>query len=109
MSWVKSSFCSGGSCVEAKFVKSSFSLSNGTCVEVAYDRSSFCNGGNCVEVGFVSASGCTSGACVEVGGEGSNVLLRDGKLGDGSQVLAFSLDDWNRFLEAVPELDRQLS
>lgn len=76
MSWVRSSFCSGGQCVEARFT-----------------RASGCTGGNCVEV-----------AGPGEGGSGGNVLLRDGKLGDASPVLSFDRQAWADFLELVPTI-----
>jgi hypothetical protein len=85
MTFRKSSFCSGGSCVE-----------------VAFERSTFCASGNCVEVGFERSSFCTHGNCVEVGhADDGMVLLRDGKNPDGP-VLKFSPEAWDAFLEFVP-------
>lgn len=37
MTWVRSSFCSGGSCVEVDFVRSSF-CSSGACVEAGREH-----------------------------------------------------------------------
>ena len=121
MPWTRSTFCSGGQCAEVKFVKSSFSLNNGTCVEaapvfakssactslgncaeVAYVTSSACSDAACVEVGFTSASACANGSCVEVGAAGDRVLLRDSKLGDASPILEFTPEAWAEFLEFAP-------
>jgi hypothetical protein len=80
----RSSFCGIGTCVEVAFTKSSFSVTNGTCVEVAFERSSFCG----------------NGACVEVARPEGAVLVRDGK-DPGGPVLTFDAEGWNGFLCGV--------
>jgi hypothetical protein len=66
---------------EPRYRTSSYSLNNGTCVEVA----------------FRASSGCGNGACVEVGHDGGQVLVRDSKNPD-SPVLRFTADEWTAFL-----------
>jgi hypothetical protein len=69
---------------EPKFFKSSFSTTNGTCVEVAFERSSFCG----------------NGACVEVARPPGAVLVRDGKDPAGP-VLTFTAEEWDAFLRGI--------
>lgn len=90
--WVKSSYSfSNGNCVEVRWRKSSASES-GNCVEVArgFRKSSASYGtGNCVEVascacdadpGFrKSSASMNNGNCGEVGAIGGMVLVRDTK------------------------------
>ena len=82
-------------------MKSSYSLDNGTCVEVAFQRSSHCSDNACVEVGFRKSSHCDTygDACVEVA-VGAEVLVRDSKNPDGP-VLTFSPEEWSAFLAGV--------
>ena len=66
---------------------SSYSITNGDCIEVgAWRKSSRCTGGECVEVG--------SGTAV--------VGVRDTKLAQ-SPILAFSPDAWTRFTARIRE------
>jgi len=69
-----------------KWVKSSFSFSNGNCVEVAlpFRKSSRSNSGGCVE-----AATCPHG-----------VLVRDSKDPDGPR-LSFAPADWRAFTAAI--------
>ena len=66
---------------EPEFRKSSFSLNNGTCVEVAFRRSSFCSGGNCVDVAI----------------ETHRVELRD----TADRRVVYSLEEWRAFVAGV--------
>lgn len=69
-----------------KWVKSSFSFSNGNCVEVGWQTASASHAnGNCVESG--------TGAC-------GMVHVRDSK-DPGGPVLAFTPDEWGAFLGGV--------
>lgn len=69
---------------------------------------------NCVEVAWQRSADCGDSVnCVEVAGDGGNVLVRDGKLGDGSPVLSFNPGEWAAFCAGVrsgefdlPELAR---
>ena len=85
--------------------KSSFSSSDGACIEVGvgWRKSSYSgsNGGNCVEVGVgwrkSSYSGSNGGGCVEVARHVPAVVaVRDSKDPDGP-VLAFSREEWQAF------------
>lgn len=67
-----------------QFRKSSRSLNNGTCVEVAFRPASQCSGGNCVEVGT----------------DGTEVLIRDSK--DLTiPPLRFDSGAWDAFVAGV--------
>jgi hypothetical protein len=67
-----------------EFRKSTASLSNGTCVEVAFVHPSFCG----------------SSACVEVGQDGGEVLVRDSK-DPAAAPLRFTADEWAAFVAGV--------
>lgn len=69
---------------QPEFRKSSYSTTNGTCVEVAFQQSSFCG----------------NGACVEVARPPGEVLVRDSKNPDGP-VLTFTPDEWSAFVLGV--------
>jgi hypothetical protein len=77
--WTKSSFCSGGNCVEVK-----------------WQRSTACGETSCVEV----ASGCGGGHCVECAADGTDILVRDSKR-PGQAPLRVSRADWLGFLDGV--------
>jgi Domain of unknown function (DUF397) len=87
MTWIKSSKCAGGDCLEVdlEFRKSTASSETANCVEVAYHKSTASSGGACVEV-----AGCT---CDEV-------RVRDSKDPDGP-VLVFTRDEWRAFLDGA--------
>lgn len=78
-------------------------------ISSAFTAPDDCANGSCVEVAFTAPAGCASGACVETATHGGRVLVRDGKLGDASPVLNISPDAWTNFLEAIPQLDRDLN
>jgi Domain of unknown function (DUF397) len=65
--------------------------------------SSVCpNNASCVEVAWHTASECPNGnSCVEIAEHGAEVLVRDGKLGDGSPVLTFTGAEWRVFVAGV--------
>lgn len=66
--------------------KSSYTGSNGNCVEVGWRKSSYsASNGNCVEVGWPEASG---------------VAVRDSKQPAGP-TLAFSVPGWRSFLRRI--------
>lgn len=67
--------------------KSTYSFSNGNCVEAAgeFRKSSYSH---------------ANGSCVEVAAPGA-VLVRDSKLGDASPVLSFTRKEWGALLAAV--------
>ena len=67
-----------------KWIKSSFSFSNGNCVEVAFRTSSYSEAGNCVE-----ATTCPHG-----------ILVRDSKDPDGPR-LSFAPANWRAFTAAI--------
>ncbi|GIH48268.1 protein of unknown function [Microbispora rosea] len=46
-------------------------------------------------------SACSGGNCVEVTFEGRHVSVRDGKRGDESPILTFTLEEWKAFVEGV--------
>ncbi|GII31051.1 DUF397 domain-containing protein [Planotetraspora mira] len=48
-------------------------------------------------------SNCTGGSCVEVAFQNGSIVVRDGKSGDESPVLVFSVDEWEGFLAGVRE------
>jgi hypothetical protein len=82
--------------------KSTYSASNGGCVEVGWRRSSFSAGnGNCVEVGWQKSSfSVGNGDCVEVAVGVTAVAVRDSKNTDGP-VLDFPPTHWHTFLDCV--------
>lgn len=49
---------------------------------------------------------CSSGGCVEVRHNNGRVVLRDSKLGDDSPELEFTPAEWDSFLAAAVEWDR---
>ena len=68
--------------------RSSFSGTNGNCVEVSWRKSSFSGtNGDCVEVGWPGAS--------------TSVAVRDSKQGSGP-TLGFPVPDWRAFLASLP-------
>ena len=84
--------------------KSTRSIGNGECVEVAsFRKSSHSVGaGECIEVAsWRSASLCESGACVEVGTGPAVVGVRDTVLRDASPVLEFPAGAWAAFTEGL--------
>lgn len=84
---------------EPTFVKSSYCTS-GQCVEVAFVKSSYSGTSNCVEVGFTKSSFCGNTACVEVGRDGDDVLVRDSK--DLSIApLRFTTEEWRDYVAGV--------
>ena len=50
--------------------------------------------------GWIKSSYCNNGTCVEVGIGSVEVAVRDSKDPDGS-VLAFTLAEWEAFLDGV--------
>lgn len=93
MTWIRSSACTAGNCVEAK---------------AEFTKSSQCSAGDCAEVAFVKSSSCSGGSCVEAGDAGDTILMRDSKDPEGPQ-LKFSREDWTTFLEFVPTVEDQLT
>lgn len=84
---------------EPTFVKSSYCTS-GQCVEVAFVKSSYSGTSNCVEVGFTKSSFCASGACVEIGQDDDEVLMRDSK--DLSiEPLRFDDKQWSELVAGI--------
>jgi hypothetical protein len=81
--WTRSSFCSGGNCVEVK-----------------WQRSTACGETSCLEV----ASGCGGGHCVECAGDGTDVLVRDSKHPEVAPF-RFTRDEWTAFLDGVQRGD----
>jgi Domain of unknown function (DUF397) len=79
---------------------SSYSFSNGNCVECAWINSTFCAAGKCLQW-RKSMYSHANGNCLEVVG---NVLVRDSKLGDSSPVLAFTPDAWKVFVTFLKRL-----
>ena len=73
--------------------------------QVTWRRSSFCANGACLEVGagWHRSTACASGKCVECANDGNQVLVRDSKLGDASDILKFNLSAWRSFLADVRE------
>lgn len=57
-----------------------------------------------------SSKSSTNGSCVEISRDGSNVKVRDSKLGDKSPTLTFNAREWDAFVEGVRdgELTSQL-
>jgi hypothetical protein len=49
---------------------------------------------------WLTSSSCADGSCVQVARDGDQVLIRDGKMGDASPVIAVPAADW----PAVQEL-----
>lgn len=88
----------------ARWRKSSYSGSNGNCVEVAtWRKSSYSgNNGNCVEVAdWRKASfSAQNGACVEAGTAGQAVAVRDSQDPDGPR-LAFGASAWRAFAASL--------
>jgi len=87
--WIRSSYSfSNGNCVEiATWVKSSHSAYNGDCVEAASYRT--------------SSRSMSNGQCVEVGTGPGVVGARDSRLGDSSPVLEFTPQAWLAFTAAL--------
>jgi hypothetical protein len=79
--------------------KSSYSGSNGGCVEVAWRKSTHsADNGGCVEVGWRKSSySGDNGACVEVAPCAHTVAVRDSKHPTGP-TLAFPTPHWHTFL-----------
>ncbi|MGQ0841146.1 DUF397 domain-containing protein [Actinokineospora sp.] len=79
--------------------KSSFSGTNGACVEVQWRKSSFSgDNGNCVEVGWRKSSfSGVNGACVEVM-FADRVAVRDSKRPDAGMI-DFTPAAWTAFLQ----------
>jgi uncharacterized protein DUF397 len=83
--------------------KSSYSFSNGNCIEVGAWRKSrrSADSGNCAEVAaWRKASFCASGECIEVGTGQAVIGVRDSADRDGP-VLTFSAGEWERFTAAL--------
>jgi hypothetical protein len=84
--------------------KSSFSFSNGNCVEVSgwrKPRRSY-GGGACVEAGDwrKSSASMADGNCAEVASDAASVAVRDTQDREGP-VLKFSADAWRVFTVAL--------
>jgi hypothetical protein len=87
----------GGSITREGWMKSSYSLDNGTCLE--WQKSSYSAGnGACLE--WQRSTYCDSSSCVETAGHGGLVLVRDSKNPDNPH-LTFSHDSWKAFIAAV--------
>jgi hypothetical protein len=88
----------------ASWHKSSFSFSNGNCVEVAGDwrkSSASMSDGHCAEVGaWRKSARCQTGECAEVGQDGAVVGVRDSQLAE-SPVLTFGAASWRAFILQV--------
>ena len=67
---------------DSNWQKSSYSFSNGNCVE--WRTSSYSAGGNCLEARH-----------------DGTVQVRDSKLGDASPVLTFGGSTWGRFIAGL--------
>lgn len=85
--WIKATVSggNGGSCVEARWVKSSASTNNGSCVEVTSTDPDNC-------------SQCHNLPPEKAGQE--LILVRDSKDPQGPH-LHFTLDEWRAFLDGV--------
>jgi hypothetical protein len=84
------------------WIKSSFSDSMNSCVDVSWGRSSFCDTANsCVEVGWTTSSRCSVGDCVQVRHEQDVVYVRDSKLGDDSPIQRWELGEWRDLLRLI--------
>lgn len=84
--------------------KSSYSFSNGNCVEAASFRKSShsMNHGDCVEaMSFRKSSGSEASDCVEAGNGPGAVLVRDTKDRGTGPVLEFPAGAWAEFTAAV--------
>lgn len=66
--------------MDTPWVKSSYSFSNGNCLE--WRKSTFSAAGNCIEVA-------------------PSVQVRDSKLGDASPIVRFSPAVWQSFTEGL--------
>jgi Domain of unknown function (DUF397) len=85
---------------DSHWVKSSFSYSNGNCVEVAFRKSRHSmSNGHCAEVAFLRSSRCQSGECVEAAASPFGVMVRDSK--NPGPVLTFTPSEWLAFLAGV--------
>jgi len=79
--------------------KSSYSMSNGHCVE--WRTSSYSAGGNCNSSCLewrTSSHSIGNGQCVAVV---PDALVRDSRLGDSSPVLRFTPQAWGKFITKV--------
>lgn len=94
--------------MDTPWVKSSYSFSNGNCLE--WRTSSRSNSGACIEAGLQdvrwrTSSVCDGGACVEVAPSvqvrAPSVQVRDSKLGDASPIVRFSPAVWQSFTEGL--------
>ncbi len=81
---------------------SSYSGTNGGCVEVGWRTSRHSAGeGNCVEVGWrISSHSGPNGDCVEVAPAPDRVLVRDSKDRDGP-ALTVPTPAWRTFLRTI--------
>jgi hypothetical protein len=60
--------------------------------------------GHCVEVFWKKSSRSNpSGNCLEAKADGSDILVRDTKLGEASPVLRFTTYDWGRFVNEIKD------
>jgi len=107
--WTKSSFSfSNGACIEAAWRKSSASTYNGNCAEVGgYRTPSFSHAnGNCAEIGAWRKSGASYGGgnCAEAGYGAGVIAVRDTKeahLGEARTVLEFTPGQWRGLLADI--------
>lgn len=95
LTWIKSSRCATGSCVEVAFVPE-------------WIKSSGCTTGSCVEVAFgapwTRSASCTGGTCVEAQIGADQVVVRDKE----GRTVEYDADEWDAFIEGVKrgEFDR---
>jgi hypothetical protein len=106
----KSSYSnSQGACVEVDmdWRTPSFSLSQGNCVECAtFRKASHSNGTNCIETGsFRKSQHSNSGGCIEVGHGQAIIAVRDTKQKDIGypDILQFTGNTWGKFIRSIKE------
>lgn len=85
--------------------KSTFSFSNGNCLEAAsWRKSGHSESGNCTEVAAWRKSAHSEGSnCTEAGHGQGVVGVRDSKLGEASPVLEFTPLAWQAFTRRLRE------
>lgn len=75
-------------------------------MNVNWRKSSYSCANGCVEVGWRKSTYSGANGCVEVGQEDGRVLVRDSKLKDESQVIAFKPATWETEVLTAVLLDR---